>query len=198
LPDTLEGVSVTITDSAGVQSKAPLVFVSPGQINLAVPDGMATGVATFAVTGNGGGQNFAASIQGAAPALFSMNGTGTGVAAATAIRVQASNPLLQSPLTVFQCGASGCESVAIALGVDTPVYVTLYGTGIRNRSSLAAVSVSIGGVSVPVSYAGPKPRFAGLDRVNVSLPLSLRGAGESNVVVTVDGQPSNAVTIHIQ
>jgi uncharacterized protein (TIGR03437 family) len=198
LPDTLGGVSVTIIDSAGVQSKAPLVFVSPGQINLAVPDGMATGAATFVVTGNGGGQNFAASIQAAAPALFSMNGTGTGVAAATAIRVQPSNPEMQSPLTVFQCGASGCGSVAIALGVDTPVYVTLYGTGMRNRSSLAAVSVSIGGVSVPVSYAGPTPGFAGLDQVNVSLPLSLRGAGESNVVVTVDGQPSNAVTIHIQ
>jgi uncharacterized protein (TIGR03437 family) len=80
--------------------------------------------------------------------------------------------------------------------VDTPVYVTLYGTGIRNRSSLAAVSVSIGGVRVPVSYAGPTPGFAGLDQVNVSLPLSLGGAGESNVVAMVDGHPSNTVTIH--
>jgi uncharacterized protein (TIGR03437 family) len=60
------------------------------------------------------------------------------------------------------------------------------------------VSVSIAGVSVPALFAGPTPGFTGLDQVNVGLPLSLRGAGESNVVVTVDGQPSNAVTVHIQ
>jgi uncharacterized protein (TIGR03437 family) len=198
LPDMLGGVSVTVTDSAGVQRPVPLLFVSPGQINLLLPDGEAPGAATFAVTGNGATQSFPASIQAVAPVLFSMNGTGTGVAAATAIRVQASNPQMQSPVTVFQCGTSGCQSVPIALGVDTPVYLTLYGTGIQDRSSLAAVSVTIAGVSAPVSYAGPSAGFAGLDQVNVALPLTLRGAGESDVVVTVDGQPSNAVTVHIQ
>jgi hypothetical protein len=49
----------------------------------------------------------------------------------------------------------------IDLGVDTPVYLTLYGTGIRNRSSLAGVSVTISGMSVPVLYAGPQPQTEG-------------------------------------
>jgi uncharacterized protein (TIGR03437 family) len=99
---------------------------------------------------------------------------------------------------VFQCAASGCDATPIDLGVDTPVYLSLYGTGIRNLSSLANVTVAIQGVSVPVEYAGPQTTFAGLDQINVELPLSLRGSGPSNVVVTVDGQTSNTVSVNIQ
>ena len=114
------------------------------------------------------------------------------------ISAKAANPQLQAPVPVFQCTSSGCVAVPINLGVDTPVYVTLYGTGIRNRSAQANVTATINGMSVPVSYAGPTPGYAGLDQVNVGLILSLRGSGESNVVVTVDGQTSNTVTINIQ
>jgi len=60
------------------------------------------------------------------------------------------------------------------------------------------VHVAINGISVPVLYAGPQPNYAGLDQVNVGLSLSLRGAGESNVVLTVDGKSSNTVTINIK
>jgi uncharacterized protein (TIGR03437 family) len=87
--------------------------------------------------------------------------------------------------------------VPIALGVDLPVYVSFYGTGIRNRNSLADVAVAINGVSLPVLYAGPAANYVGLDQVNVGLPLSLRGSGEANVVLTIDGQTSNAVTINV-
>jgi uncharacterized protein (TIGR03437 family) len=128
-----------------------------------------------------------------------MNGKGTGVAAATAIRTLAANPQLQSPVKVFNCDpVLGCTSSPIDLGVDTPVFLTLYGTGIRNRSSLANVTVTINGISVPVQYAGPQPQFPGLDQVNVPLILSLRGSGESNVVLTVDGQVSNKVTVNVK
>jgi uncharacterized protein (TIGR03437 family) len=83
------------------------------------------------------------------------------------------------------------------LGVDTPVYLSLYGTGIRNRNSLAGVQVTIHGIGVPVLYAGPQ-QTEGLDQVNVLLTLNLRGSGQSNVVLSVDGQTSNTVTIDIQ
>jgi uncharacterized protein (TIGR03437 family) len=127
-----------------------------------------------------------------------MSGTGSGVAAALAVAVQAGNPQLQSPVPVFQCGNTGCVSVPIALGVDQPLYVSFYGTGIRNRSSLANVTVTINGVSVPVLYAGPAPNYVGLDQVNVGLLLALRGSGEANVVLTADGQTSNVVTINVR
>ena len=112
--------------------------------------------------------------------------------------VQAANPALQSPVAVFECLDSGCVAVPIRLGIDTPIVVTFYGTGIRNRSSLSNVAVTINGVSVPVQYAGVSPSWPGLDQVNVVLDLSLRGSGESNVVVTVDGQKSNVVTVNVQ
>jgi uncharacterized protein (TIGR03437 family) len=42
------------------------------------------------------------------------------------------------------------------------------------------------------------PRFTGLDQVNAALVLSLRGSGESKVVLSVDGQTANTVTINVQ
>ncbi len=181
-----------------MQRGAPLLYVSPGQINFVVPDGVAAGTATFTVAGGAAAQSFTAAVQPVEPTLFSMNGTGSGVAAALAVAVQAGNPQLQSPVPVFQCGDKGCVSVPITLGVDRPVYVSFYGTGIRNRSSLANVTVTINGVALAAQYAGPVANFVGLDQVNVGLPLTLRGSGEVNVVLTVDGQTSNTVTINIQ
>jgi uncharacterized protein (TIGR03437 family) len=198
LPTQLGGVTLTVTDAAGAQRDAPLIYVSPGQINFVVPDGVAAGSATFTVTNGSAGQAATAAVQPVMPTLFAMNGAGSGVAAATAITFQVADPQMQTPVPVFQCTASGCVSVPITLGVDTPVYVSLYGTGIRNRSSLANVTVTINGISVPVQYAGPTPGFTGLDQVNVGLLLSLRGSGESKVVLTVDGQTSNTVTLNIQ
>ena len=198
LPILLGGVTLAVADSAGVQRNAPLLYVSPSQINFLVPDNVAPGMATFAVGGDTVAQSFTATVQPVAPALFSMSGTGSGVAAALAVAVQAGNSQLQSPVPVFQCGSTGCVAVPIDLGVDRPVYVSFYGTGIRNRTSLANVTLTINGVSAPVLYAGPAPNYSGLDQVNVGLPLVLRGSGEVNVVLTVDGQASNVVTINVR
>ena len=198
LPTSLGDITLAITDSKGAQQNVPLLYVSPGQINFEVPDATAPGAASFVVNGGSAQQSFTAVVQPVAPALFSMSGTGSGVAAALAIAVPASNPQLQIPVPVFQCGNPACVSVPIVLGVDQPVYLSFYGTGIRNGSSLSNVSMTINGTSVPVLYAGPAPNFVGLDQVNAGLPLSLRGSGECNVVLTVDRQVSNTVTINVQ
>jgi uncharacterized protein (TIGR03437 family) len=60
------------------------------------------------------------------------------------------------------------------------------------------VSCTVGGVSVPVSYAGAQPQFAGLDQVNIGLTLNLRGKGDADIICTVDGVQSNAVRVNIQ
>jgi uncharacterized protein (TIGR03437 family) len=198
LPLSLGGVSLMVTDAAGVARQAPLIYVSPSQINFVVPAGAASGAAMFTVANGGTNTSVAGNVQNVVPTLFSMNGNGSGVAAATAIRTQAGNPQLQFPIPVFICSGSTCSSVPIDVGLDTPVFLTLYGTGIRNRSSLSNVQVTIRGIGVPVLYAGPQPSFTGLDQVNVALTLNLRGSAESNVVLTVDGQTSNAVTVNIQ
>jgi uncharacterized protein (TIGR03437 family) len=201
LPMQLGGATVTVTDSAGNQRQAGLIYASSTQINFVVPDGLANGNATITVTNGSTTTTATAPIQAVTPTLFSANSSGTGVAAATGVKVQAANPNLQAPVTVFQCGNSGCSSVPVALGVDTPIYLSFYATGIRN-STLAPpysnVTLSINNKPMPIQYAGPAPGFAGLDQINVLLDLSLRGAGEVPVTLTVDGQTSNTVTVNIQ
>jgi uncharacterized protein (TIGR03437 family) len=195
-PTTLGGVTVQITDSASVSRPAGLLFVSPTQINFEVPAGTAPGTATVRID-NGVSQTPATvQIQPVAPGLFVINDLD--IAAATAIRVVIPTQL-QSPVTVFQCvdTPGSCRLFPIDPGVDAPVYLSFYGTGISARSSLANVTVTIGGVSIPALYAGPQSQFPGLDQVNVPLPLSLRGAGVVNVTATVDGVTSNAVKIQV-
>jgi uncharacterized protein (TIGR03437 family) len=173
--------------------------VSPGQINLIIPDATASGTATFTINGDTAAITATGNIQSVVPTLFSMNGTRMGgVAAAVAIRTDNGNPQVQSSVPVFQCNSSGCVSIPIDLGVDTPVYLSLYGTGIRNRSSLSNVSVTINSIGVPVLYAGPQAQFDGLDQINVLLTLNLRGSGESNVVLKTDGQTANTVTVNVK
>jgi uncharacterized protein (TIGR03437 family) len=170
------------------------MYVSPSQINFVIPLGSASGSATFAVANS---SSSTGTIQSVAPTLFSMSGDGRGVAAANAIAVAAGSPV-QSPVPVFQCTTSGCVATPISLTANTTVYLILYGTGIRNRSALSNVTANIGGTNAAVLYAGPQPSFEGLDQVNLAIPLSLRGSGEVNIVLTVDGQTANVVTVNIQ
>jgi uncharacterized protein (TIGR03437 family) len=196
-PPSLGGVTLTVTDSAGTALVAPLMYVSPSQINFVVPSGLAAGSANFTVANGSTSLTTTGTIQSVAPTLFSMSGDGRGVAAADAVQVQAGSQV-QSPVSVFQCSASGCVATPIQLSANATVYLILYGTGIRNRSSLTNMTANINGTNVPVLYAGPQSSYAGFDQVNVSLPQSLSGSGEVNIVLTVDGQTANVVTVDIQ
>jgi uncharacterized protein (TIGR03437 family) len=192
LPTILGGASVMVTDAAGTARPAPLLYASPTQINFVVPDGTAPGTATFTVTNGSTTPTATAPVQPVAPSLFSADGSGTGVAAATAIQTQANNPQVQIPIPVFKCGSSGCSEVGISVSAAAPVYVSFYGTGIRN--STGNVSVSIKGMSQQVLYAGPAPGYTGLDQVNVALNPALSQSGSINVTLTVDGQSTSSVT----
>jgi uncharacterized protein (TIGR03437 family) len=109
----------------------------------------------------------------------------------------------QSPVAVVFCvdPAAGCRLVPIDLGLDTPVYLSFYGTGFRGRSCLENMAVTIGNmtmqVTVAATYAGPQPTIPGLDQVNILLPLTLRGAGVVNVTLWVDGAESNRVLVQL-
>jgi|GEM_PF-3014355 len=200
LPGSLGGVSVTVTDSSGVERTALLWFVSPQQINLQIPPGTAPGLATVSVKNQG--QTIATGvlrIEAVAPSLFSANATGEGVAAADALWVRADGS--QDWKYVFQCGAEvgSCSPVPLDAGTASePLFLLLYGTGIRGRSSLDAVAASIGGTTGTVEYAGPVADLLGLDQVNVRVPPELAGKGEVNIVLTVDGKTSNTVTVNFR
>lgn len=193
-PTMLGGVTVQVTDSAAVSRSAGLIYISPTQINFQIPTGTATGNAAVSINN---GTPIPVQIQPAAPALFSVNSRG--VAAATAVAV-AIPSTMQFPVPVFQCADTpdSCGLVPIDPGLDRPVFLSFYGTGIRGRTSLAKVTVTIGAVTEPAIYAGSQSQFPGLDQVNVGLPIPLRGAEEVNVFVTVDGIASNPVKISVK
>src|SRR6185436_7433076 len=95
----------------------------------------AVGQGTVTVTAaNGATATGNIQIARVAPALF---GLLSRVAAALAVRVNPDNS--QTPVAVFQCGATAESCVAAPIDLSAgPVYLSLYGTGIRNRSSLGA------------------------------------------------------------
>jgi uncharacterized protein (TIGR03437 family) len=194
-PELLAGVRVSVRDSSGVARPASLYFVSPNQINFVMPAGMSAGAASITMQATGRTIEASAEIAIVAPALFSADATGRGAAAATGIQLTAGT---SAAVVIFSCAGSSCRTVPIPLADDRPVYLSLYGSGIRNRLSLANVTCTIGGVSVPLLYAGAQPEFAGLDQVNLALPSVLRGVGEVDVILMVDGQTSNAVRISVQ
>jgi uncharacterized protein (TIGR03437 family) len=192
LPTTLGGVTATVTDSAKVARTAPLIYVSPSQVNFLVPAGTAAGPATVTLGGATGGTVQVAPV---APGLFALGGTS--VAAATAERYSLEGADL-GPVSVFDCSSGTCKVAPIAMDGQSNVFLTLYGTGIRGESNLANITAAIGGISgVPVQYAGAQGQFQGFDQVNIQLPAQLKGAGTVNLTLTVDGQASNAVQIAV-
>lgn len=206
-PTSLGDVAVVyVVDSNSAMRMASIFYVSSSQMNIWIPPQTAPGPANveFPVTGLPPGVGSAAlrlvpvTIQKVAPGIFSANGSGSGVAAASAVRVSLGTGL-QTPVPVFQCDAAAtCTATPIDTGLDQPVYLSLYGTGIRGETNLANIVVTIGNTNIQPLYAGPQPQIPGLDQVNVGLPLSLRGSGLVSVTVTVDGVASNAVQIDIQ
>jgi uncharacterized protein (TIGR03437 family) len=191
-PPSLGGVTVSITDSSGATQSAPVEFVSQSQVNYIVPVGTASGIATVTIDSSSG----SAQIDTIGPGLYSINGTGTGVAAAGAALYSADGA--STPIPVFQCTMS-CASVPMSVGSSgQELVVTFYGTGFRNLNSAALSSVSIGGAAAQILYIGAQPQYPGLDQLNVVVPASLAGAGEVPVVLTAGGQTANAVTINIQ
>jgi uncharacterized protein (TIGR03437 family) len=191
---TTNDVKVTVTDSANATRSAIVLFASAAQVNFVVPPNAATGQATVSI----GTAQGIVQLQTVAPGLFSAAGNGKGVAAAIAVRTTIPTGF-QSTQVVFICDAVvTCQAVGLDLGVDAPLTLELFGTGISGDTNRADISVMIGGQTLPVMYGGPQLQFAGLDQVNVALPLSLRGAGMVNVTVVVAGQSSNTVQIDIQ
>ena len=200
LPTSLAGANIQFTAFGGNPVLAPLFFVSPAQINFQMPPGLAAGIYRVAVLK--GGTEIAVQddqiIGAVAPGLFTFSQNGQGVPAAVALRVSSNNQ--QTTETIYQLEAPNRYTPKpIDLGPEGDrVFLVLFGTGIRGRSALSAVKVTIGGVDAMVGSAGEQGGFVGLDQVNALIPRSLIGRGDVNVVLTVDGQQANVTTINIR
>ena len=149
------------------------------------------GPATVTVTRTDG-SSFSATVDIArvAPALFSADATGSGLAAALFLKVAAdgtrTEDLIFDPDTL--------AAVPIDFGSEQDqVFLALFGTGIRGFRS--EVTARVRGVEVPVLGAVPQGQFEGVDQVNIGpLPRSLQGGIALVIVLTVDGQQTNPVS----
>ena len=194
LPVSLLGTSVAITDSAGVVHQASLFAVSPTQINYLVPVSASLGAARIAVTsGTGATITGAAEIARTSPGLYTANLQGSGVASAFSLTVDASGA--QSQSLVFDPRTLAPAPIEPRPGEQ--VYLLLFGTGIRGYRQ--TVTATLGGVSIPVLGAVAQGQYEGLDQVNIGpLPASFAPRGELPLVLSVDGQAANTVTVSVR
>ena len=184
LPTSVESVSVSVNGQL-----APVLYVTPTQVNFQVPWETALGPATVTVAVNGGTSNaVTVNVLGAAPGLFS---TSSGQAI-----VQNSDYTLNSPTNPAKVGStivaylsgSGTVSPAVADGAIAPIGTLVY----LNSGS----SATIGSSTAQVAFAGLAPGFVGLVQVNIVVPSGLQ-TGSYSLSVTIGSETSNSATISV-
>lgn len=196
LPTTLGGTIVRLRDSLGATRDAPLFFISPTQVNFQIAPGLQNGTVSVTVI-NGANQNSIGNfmLERVAPGLFTANGNGTGPAAAAVLRIKSNGAQSYEPVVRLDTATGKFVTVPIDLSnASDQVFLLLFGTGIRFRSALSGVTVSIGGIPQQVTFADKQGGQVGLDQINVRLS-GLAGRGEVDAFVTVDGQRSNTVRL---
>jgi uncharacterized protein (TIGR03437 family) len=193
LPTTLGGTTVRVNGQL-----APLFFVSAGQINFAIPPGIAAGTATVTVNvGDGSVSQGTVPIAATAPGVFTANSNGLGVISAVIYRVIGG--ITQQPEAVAQAGTGGQVPRPIDLGPEgESVFLSLFLTGVRGAADPNGdgdvrenVRVVIGGIELQPAYAGKQGALTALDQINVEIPRSLIGRGRVNVAVTATGAPAS-------
>ena len=195
LPFTDGGTSVSIVDSNGNIWAAPLLYVSPGQVNFEVPLGVALGSAELYVSsGDGTVSGETVQIGLVAPGVFELNASA--LAAADILTVSGTTQTYGNVFSINGSGAIVPSPIALG-GSGDETYLILFGTGFQ-AAGTSGVSVTIGGVNATVAYAGPQGTLAGLDQANVLIPASLAGAGNVTVQLVANGIAANPVNVTIQ
>jgi uncharacterized protein (TIGR03437 family) len=194
LPTELDGVCVTVD---GIP--AGLFFVSPGQINYLVPEGLQPGTAMVTVEINDEviAQGELTIIENK-PGFFTANASGSGAPAGALLRIASNGRQSYEPLARVE----GNQVVAapIKRNAGDALFLVLYGTGLA--ANLDDIEVTLNGTPARVLYAGAAPGFAGLNQLNLQLPENLPSG---NLVISIkinDGDGTmltgNAVTINVQ
>lgn len=202
LPTLLAGRSVKVTDYAGAEKLAQLFFVSPTQVNLLMPSELESGPAIVELDGHNGLIKLAVvTVQKISPGIFTANTTGRGVAAGIIVRVITSGEQRYEPIAQFDETQQKWIPVPIEFTPDTQrIVLALFGTGWRQVASFSDVTIDFVAASergdplpkrpATSEYAGKQATWAGVDQINVEVPRSLIGKGETDVLVTMKANPS--------
>lgn len=167
LPPKLAGTAVTVN---GV--RAPVLFVSPQQINAQVPFEIQTGDAALVVsTPNRTSAAENVRIVTAGPGIFTVTGSARPSGA----------------ITIYATGL-GAVTPAAATGAAAPLSPL--------SRTLLQPQVIIGSTSLQPTFSGLAPQFVGLYQINAVVPAGI-AAGPTTVTIQVDGRTSNAFPLTI-
>ena len=182
LPTLLGGVSVTVNGKS-----APLLYVSPTQVNAQLPYDLA-GNATLKLTNSvGSTSEVTFPVLRAAPAIYTIAGTNRGVVVNQDGGLNGPEaPELRGNYLVAYVTGLGAVNPAVNAGEAASL------TAISR--AVQAVSATIGGLDAPVAFAGLTPGFVGLGQVNVQIPANAP-RGELPLVFTAESVASNAVMV---
>jgi uncharacterized protein (TIGR03437 family) len=181
LPDSLQGTSVII---GGRQ--APILFVSPGQVNVQVPFELASGQPYQVIVSTPGGLT--------SPEVIHLAGVSPGVAESPGGQVIAQHIDSKGTLVSESAPAQPGEFIVlylVGLGLtDTPV-----ASGIASPSSPPAnaadmPSITINGEDVKILFAGLTPGLVGLYQMDVQVPLDAKD-GDLNLLIAQAGAAAN-------
>ena len=184
LPTSVESVSVSVNGQL-----APVLYVTPTQVNFQVPWETALGPATVTVVVNGGASNaVTVNVLGAAPGLFSTSSGQAIVQNSDYTLNSPSNPAKVGSTIIAYLSGSGSVSPSVADGTIAPLGTLVY----ANSPSGA----TIGSSAAQVSFAGLAPGFVGLVQVNIVVPSGL-ATGTYPLTVTIGSETSNSATISV-
>lgn len=197
LPTSMGGVSVKVGDRF-----APLIFVSPTQINAMIPyEVTGASVPVTIVTGpNAAGNTFTVSLSPTAPGIFFVDLSGRQQGAilnasdntfAAPVGTSLGHPARPGDVVVIFASGLGPVTPALPSGVAAGAG----GTTIPTLSS--PPSVTIGGIPATVQFAGLAPGFVGLYQVNVVIPSIAANVSAPVQITTAQGQTSNSVVIAV-
>jgi uncharacterized protein (TIGR03437 family) len=182
LPTTLNGANVSVAGRP-----APLIYVSPNQINLQVPLDTPTGVQTVTVdNGSGPSTAFSINVAAAAPAIFFAPVPAV-LKNANFSLVTASNPAhAGDTLLVYLTG----------LGQTTPALTTGGIVPAATLPNTRPVTATIAGRPATVVYSAASPGFTGLYQVAVTVPTGVSGSVPLQLQMAT--ATSNPISIPVQ
>ena len=189
LPQALGSTTVRLGTRA-----MPLLFASPGQINLQAPFDLPVGSPMDLTVQLGSilSTPVRLNVVPALPVVFTKNqqGTGQGVVLRSdqATLAQPGTPATAGEEIVIYCSGLGAVTPAVDAGTPAPSAVL--------ARAVNPVTVQIGGIAADVVFAGLSPGFAGLYQVNAHVPAGVSGDAVT-LTITVAGQSSPPVTMAV-
>ncbi len=184
LPRSLAGVSISVNGRA-----APILAVTPTQINFQIPWETELGSATVAVSVNGvPAGSLTVPVLAAAPGIFE-DASGRAIVQNPGYTLNsASNAAKAGDTIVAYLTGCGAVDASIADGAATS-----FGPLAKAMSESGA---TIGGLPAKVEFTGLTPGFVGLVQMNIVVPQGL-APGDYSLMVTIHGESSNPGALSI-